>query len=81
MGFLALFRLYLVTSQGPCFRELLSRLSAMGFEPIGALERVPSLVEKRVWRPEAEATEVESFDPINDLIADAVSKDLAVSEI
>lgn len=31
------------------FAELLSRLQAMGIEPIGAMERVPSLVEKRSW--------------------------------
>ncbi|MBN8440082.1 MAG: AAA family ATPase [Thauera sp.] len=31
------------------FAELLSRLQAMGIEPIGAMERVPSLVEKRTW--------------------------------
>ena len=63
------------------FGELLSRLSAIGIEPIGALEGVPNLVEKRVWRPEVAATESEGSDPIDDLIADAVSKNLAVSEI
>lgn len=31
------------------FSELLARLQAMGIEPIGAMERVPSLVEKRTW--------------------------------
>lgn len=29
--------------------DLLSRLNAMGIEPLGALERVPSLVEYREW--------------------------------
>lgn len=29
--------------------ELLERLTAMGIEPLGAIERTPSLVEKRVW--------------------------------
>ena len=29
--------------------ELLSRLSAMGIEPLGAVSQMPSLVEKRVW--------------------------------
>jgi very-short-patch-repair endonuclease len=33
------------------FAELLERLGALGIEPIGALERAPSLVEKRVWQP------------------------------
>lgn len=31
------------------FEELLSRMKAMGIEPLGALERIPSLVEYRVW--------------------------------
>jgi len=35
------------------FAELLERLGALGIEPIGALERAPSLVEKRVWQPVA----------------------------
>lgn len=33
--------------------ELLDRLAAMGIEPLGALERVPSLVEYRPWTPKA----------------------------
>lgn len=35
------------------FAELLERLGALGIEPIGALERAPSLVEKRIWQPVA----------------------------
>jgi hypothetical protein len=31
-------------------KELLNRLTAMGIEPLGALERMPSLVEYRPWR-------------------------------
>ena len=31
-------------------QELLDRLAAMDIEPVGAIERIPSLVEKRVWR-------------------------------
>ena len=37
--------------------ELLERVSAMGIEALGAMERAPSLVEKRVWKhaePEAD---------------------------
>jgi very-short-patch-repair endonuclease len=34
--------------------ELLDRLAAMGIDPVGALERVPSLVETRLWKPKAE---------------------------
>jgi very-short-patch-repair endonuclease len=32
--------------------ELLTRLTAMGIEPMGAIECAPSLVEKRIWKPE-----------------------------
>jgi very-short-patch-repair endonuclease len=42
------------------FGELLDRLTTMGIEPIGAMDRIPSLVEKRVWRqPGARNDEVE----------------------
>ncbi len=41
------------------FAELLERLGALGIEPIGALDRAPSLVEKRTWHP----PEVPSEDP------------------
>jgi very-short-patch-repair endonuclease len=34
------------------FAELLERLGALGIEPIGAIDRAPSLVEKRIWQPE-----------------------------
>jgi hypothetical protein len=30
--------------------ELLERISAMGIEPLGMMERAPSLVEKRIWK-------------------------------
>jgi len=33
--------------------ELLDRLKAMGIEPMGAIDRAPSLVEKRTWQPPA----------------------------
>ena len=29
--------------------ELLQRLSSMGIEPLGTLEKIPSLVEQRTW--------------------------------
>ena len=35
------------------FAELLERLGALGIEPIGAIDRAPSLVEKRTWRAPA----------------------------
>lgn len=31
-------------------QELLARLTAMGIEPVGAIEHAPSLVEKRTWK-------------------------------
>jgi very-short-patch-repair endonuclease len=33
--------------------ELLDRLTAMGIGPLGAIDRAPSLVEKRTWHPPA----------------------------
>lgn len=30
--------------------ELLERISAMGIEPLGSMERAPSLVERRIWK-------------------------------
>ena len=35
------------------FAELLERLTALGIEPIGAIDRAPGLVEKRTWQPPA----------------------------
>ena len=34
--------------------ELLQRLTAMGIEPLGTLEKIPSLVEQRTWIPSAQ---------------------------
>jgi very-short-patch-repair endonuclease len=36
------------------FNELLSKLSSMRIDPIGALAQIPTLVEHREWRPPAE---------------------------
>jgi very-short-patch-repair endonuclease len=35
------------------FGELVERLTAMGIAPVGAIDRAPSLVEKRTWQPPA----------------------------
>ena len=35
------------------FAELLERLTVLGIEPIGAIDRAPGLVEKRTWQPPA----------------------------
>lgn len=37
-------------SKETVFAELLQRLEAMGIEPLGALERIPNLVERREYR-------------------------------
>jgi hypothetical protein len=42
------------------FGELLERLGALGIEPIGAIDRAPSLVEKRIWEPEVIEVEDEA---------------------
>lgn len=47
--------------------ELLQRLRAMGVEPLGTLEKIPSLVEQRTWVPNSQA----SADG-GDLVADAL---------
>lgn len=39
--------------------ELLQRLHAMGIDPLGAVERTSSLVEKRTWRPSFEESVVD----------------------
>ena len=44
--------------------ELLDRLTSMGIEPLGALERAPSLVEKRTWSPPISGIN----DPVSDLL-------------
>lgn len=47
------------------FQDLLNRLKAMGIEPLGALERIPSLVDYREWPlvvPEAPAPETPPQD-------------------
>lgn len=54
--------------------ELLSRLAAMGIEPLGSMDKVPSLVEKRVWVP-AERDVAEGVgDPIDSVMEAAVAK-------
>lgn len=55
------------------FGELRERLAAMGIEPIGALERVPMIVERRVWRPESLA-EMAANTEVAELMARLASK-------
>jgi very-short-patch-repair endonuclease len=48
--------------------ELLDRLASMGIEPLGALDRAPSLVEKRTWR----SASLGKDDPVSDVLESAV---------
>ena len=50
-------------------QELLQRLSAMGIEPLGTLEKTPSLVEYREWSPPPKA---DGPDDARDLLEQAV---------
>jgi very-short-patch-repair endonuclease len=51
--------------------ELLERLTAMGIEPLGVLERIPSLVEYRPWVIKA------VVNPANDAAAKALNSAIA----
>ena len=55
-------------------KELLARLTAMGIEPLGALERAPSLVEYRAWSPRS------STSAANDATAEALRAAIAGGE-
>ncbi len=55
-------------------KELLDRLTAMGIEPLGALERAPSLVDSRVW------TQKSGKDKANDATADALEAAIAAAK-
>jgi len=55
-------------------KELLDRLAAMGIEPLGALERAPSLVEYRPWAAKG------AKDKANDATADALEAAIAASK-
>lgn len=53
--------------------ELLARLTAMGIEPLGAIEHTPSLVEKRTWKPLAVAGDGQVVDEIQAALELAIS--------
>ena len=55
-------------------KELLDRLTAMGIEPLGALERAPSLVEYRPW------TTTAAKDKSNDATADVLEAAIAAAK-
>jgi very-short-patch-repair endonuclease len=51
--------------------ELLERLASMGIEPLGALDRTPSLVEKRTWAPVV----LDKSDRASDVLESAVFRE------
>ena len=53
--------------------ELLDRLTAMGIAPVGAIDRAPSLVEKRTWQPPAADANGNGPDAIGVALEAAVS--------
>ena len=56
----------------------------MGIEPLGALDKIPSLVESRVWSPPAAPGPIEVKDAaaekLEEAIAATVSKGAAVPQ-
>jgi hypothetical protein len=50
----------------------LGRLTAMGIEPLGALEKVPSLVESRVWQPPIKTADPQAATA--DVLEEAISQ-------
>ncbi|MBC7605303.1 MAG: hypothetical protein H7255_21910, partial [Ramlibacter sp.] len=56
-------------------QELLGRLSAMGIEPLAALEKIPSLVESRVWNAPA----APSFINVKDAAAEKLEEAIAAT--
>lgn len=43
--------------------ELLQRLTSMGIEPLGTLEKTPSLVEQRTWIPRSQVNQDSAQEP------------------
>lgn len=54
-------------------QELLGMLAAMGIEPLGALERIPSLVEYRPWSPRETGNAHSGADPAKIALEKAVA--------
>jgi very-short-patch-repair endonuclease len=56
--------------------ELLQRLSSMGIEPLGTLEKIPSLVEQRTWIPSSQINqgEAQDTDPIASEVEAAINE-------
>ncbi|MCD2451067.1 AAA domain-containing protein [Methylicorpusculum oleiharenae] len=48
--------------------ELIERLTAMGIEPMGAIEHVANLVEKRIWTPKLSDTDAENNQKLQESI-------------
>jgi len=59
--------------------ELMARLSAMGIEPLGALEKIPSLVESRVWSPAAAPEPIKVKDAAAEKLEEAIAAPLSTA--
>jgi very-short-patch-repair endonuclease len=58
-------------------QELLGRLSSMGIEPLGALEKIPSLVETRVWSPPVAPGAANAEDEPSEKLEEAIAATLS----
>lgn len=56
--------------------ELLIRLGAMGIEPLGTLDQIPSLVEQRTWVPSSEDC-AEGEDEVDNALEAAIKEALS----
>jgi very-short-patch-repair endonuclease len=63
--------------------ELLQRLTAMGIEPLGTLEKIPSLVEQRTWIPRAQvdANSGQQVDDVGIEIETAIATAQAATQV
>jgi hypothetical protein len=61
--------------------ELLERLSVMGIEPLGALERAPQVVERRVWMATQSAGDVPMAAAIPDVPTEPTSPGPAAFDV
>ncbi len=68
-------------SKAEVFAELVATLTRMGIDPLGAVARMPTLVERRLWQPPM-AAPVEEIDAINDVTGnEEVDEESSVPEM
>jgi hypothetical protein len=58
--------------------ELLTQMESMGIEPLGALERIPSLVDYREWGREQQAA---GDDAAGKVVEEAIASATAVDTV